>query len=354
MKRILKLIGSRLMRLYSKFDPLAFQKHYAAKTLRTKRQYVNFEQLDGDSAKRVKKLWGRKNPWHSFYYTIGNKSVAHLYYPDDWFYERVDSRLNDWKIAPVIDDKNLYDLFFYDVPHPRVIARLVGGMYEDSNYNIISFEEVIRLCEEEGKVIVKVPYGSSGGHGIKFWSKDTGKSLVEILSSMKTFVIQEIVTQHEALSYLHPNSLNTVRVMTMTDGVEVKALSAIVRMGVGDSKVDNVSSGGIACGVNIDGSLKNYAFDGKGRRYDVHPQGAHFEDIVIPHFGTCIELCKKLAPRVARFSKLISWDFAIDADAQPLLIEANLYGGELDFHQMCNGPIFGDEETTKQMIKRFV
>ena len=37
-----------------------------------------------------------------------------------------------------------------------------------------------------------------------------------------------------------------------------------------------------------------------------------------------------------------------------LLFEANLYGGELDFHQMCNGPIFGDEETTKQMIKRFV
>ena len=297
---------------------------------------------------------GGVNNWHSFYYTIGNKEKAHLYFPDDLFYDKIDRNLNDWKTAPVIDDKNLYDLFFYDVPHPKVIARLVGGIHEDGSYNIITFDDVVKLCEKKGQAIIKVPYGSSGGHGIQFWSMGSGKSLTEILSQVKTFVIQEIVNQHEEMKKLHADSLNTIRVMTMTDGNEVKPLSAIVRMGVGDSKVDNVSSGGIACGINKDGSLKNFAFDGKGRRYDVHPQGAHFEDTVIPNFDTCISLCKKLAPRVARFSKLISWDFAIDAEAQPLLIEANLYGGELDFHQMCNGPIFGDEETTKQMIKRFV
>lgn len=342
------------MRLYSRFDPLAFQKYYAAKTLKAKRRAVSFETMDDATMSHVKSVWGGVNPWHSFYYTIGDKEKTHLYYPDDWFYVRVDSRLNDWKIAPVIDDKNLYDLFFYDAPHPRVIARLVGGVYEDGDYNIITLEEVVKRCENEGKVIVKIPYGSSGGHGIRFWSKESGKSLAEMLSSMKTFVIQEIVIQHEELRKLHPDSLNTIRLMTMTDGSEVKPLSAIVRMGVGGSKVDNVSSGGMACGIYEDGSLKNFAFDGQGRRYDIHPQGAHFEDSVIPNFDMCIALCKKLAPRVARFSKLISWDFAIDAEGQPLLIEANLYGGELDFHQMCNGPIFGDEETTKQMIKRFV
>ena len=297
---------------------------------------------------------GGVSAWHTFYYTIGEKTKTHLYFPDNLFYEWVDRKLNDWKTAPGIDDKNLYDLLFYDTPHPKVIARLLGGVYEDRDYNIITVDDVVNLCEEEGHVIIKVPFGSSGGHGIRFWSKESGQSLKGVLSSMKSFVIQGIVTQHEELRKLHPNSLNTVRVMTITDCDKVKPLSTIVRIGVGDSKVDNVSSGGIACGINMDGSLKNYAFDGQGRRYDIHPQGAHFEDSVIPSLDLCFLMCKRMAPRVARFSKLISWDFAIDAEGQPLLIEANLYGGELDFHQMCNGPIFGDEETTKQMITRFI
>ena len=50
-----------------------------------------------------------------------------------------------------------------------------------------------------------------------------------------------------------------------------------------------------------------------------------------------------------RKSRLISWDLAIDENAQPLLIEGNLTFGELDFHQMCNGPIFGD--LTEEVLK---
>ena len=58
MKRILKSIGSRLMRLYSKFDPLAFQKRYAANTLRVKRQCVGFETMDDETIRKVKIMWG--------------------------------------------------------------------------------------------------------------------------------------------------------------------------------------------------------------------------------------------------------------------------------------------------------
>lgn len=64
-------------------------------------------------------------------------------------------------------------------------------------------------------------------------------------------------------------------------------------------------------------------------------------------------MVKEIAPRFARFAKLVSWDFAVDKNENPLLIEANLYGGELDFHQKCNGPIFGDENTTRAMIELF-
>ena len=73
----------------------------------------------------------------------------------------------------------------------------------------------------------------------------------------------------------------------------------------------------------------------------------------VPSHDKCCAISKRAALRFSRFSKLISWDFAIDLRGRPLLIEANLYGGELDFHQMCNGPLFGDEVTTRAMVERF-
>ena len=41
--------------------------------------------------------------------------------------------------------------------------------------------------------------------------------------------------------------------------------------------------------------------------------------------------------------KLISWDWAVDNEGTPILIEANFCLGELDFHQMNNGPVFGND-----------
>lgn len=43
------------------------------------------------------------------------------------------------------------------------------------------------------------------------------------------------------------------------------------------------------------------------------------------------------------FKKLISWNFSVVEQGEPLLIEANFTGGQLDFHQLCNGPIWGND-----------
>ena len=68
----------------------------------------------------------------------------------------------------------------------------------------------------------------------------------------------------------------------------------------------------------------------------------NFADVVIPNFHECVDLVKQLAPRFVSVSRLISWDIAISEDSHPILIEANLSFGEIDFHQMNNGPIFGE------------
>ena len=140
----------------------------------------------------------------------------------------------------------------------------------------------------------------------------------------------------------------------MTIDEEVKAMSSILRMGVGKSQVDNLSSGGIAMGIDCNGVLKGKAFSGEGKCYERHPDGVDLVGIAVPAYNECLEICKATAPRFARFSRLISWDFSVGIDGKPILIEANLHWGGLDSHQMCNGPIFKDEETTKRMIQKYM
>ena len=39
---------------------------------------------------------------------------------------------------------------------------------------------------------------------------------------------------------------------------------------------------------------------------------------------------------------MISWDFAVDINAEPILIEINLRFQGINGGQLCNGPLFGD------------
>ena len=53
-------------------------------------------------------------------------------------------------------------------------------------------------------------------------------------------------------------------------------------------------------------------------------------------------MIKNIATKVPHF-RLVSWDIAIDSVGQPVFIEMNPAYGELDFHQLNNGPIFGED-----------
>ena len=200
---------------------------------------------------------------------------------------------------------------------------------------------------------IKKAVESYGGKGVTYFnpSQSTVSELRQIIGSLSSdIVIQESVKQCAELSKLNPSSVNTIRFISLLkrDG-EVKIYSTITRMGVGNSKVDNATSGGITCGVVASGQLKPVAYSAHGKKYLEHPT-THvlFEDITIPNFGEIIELIKTLHPQVPHF-RLVSWDIAIDESNSPVLIEANLSDGEIDFHQLNNGPLF--HEDTESILK---
>jgi hypothetical protein len=306
--------------------------------------------LSAQDIEKINRIWHRwlsgdrkRVKWFELYKTICPEYKLEFFIPDDFYYFYVDEFFAKRKECKIIDDKNLYDLLFYDVPQPRTIVRCVDGVLMGADYQAISHEHFISLIKKEKRVIVKKSVDSEGGKGIVFYdiAKDDDSLLYDCMKT-KSFVVQEVINQHSELAKLHPESINTIRIMTFFFEGDVHILSAVVRMGIGGSKVDNASSGGIVCGVKDNGTLKNIAYDTKANRYYVHPSGTHFEDVRIPNYDECITLCKRLAPRFVQFSRLISWDLSINTEGHPILIEANLSYGQVDFHQMCNGPIFGD------------
>lgn len=276
------------------------------------------------------------------YLTGGN---LRYFIPDDFYYCYADIFFTNRHISVRLDNKNLYDLYFYDVKMPFTITRRIDGVFMDKAYRQISLHQAIDACCHHGNVIIKQALNSDGGKGIKF-VEQCGSHPTELeteLMDRDNYVVQSIIKQHPVLAAFNPQSVNTIRIMTLFYRGEAKVLSSVLRMGINGSKVDNASSGGVVCGIKPDGTLRNCAFDSCANRYDRHPQGHSFGGVAIPSFDKCKELALKLCVRFINYTKLISWDFSIDEQGEPLLIEANFTGGQLDFHQLCNGPIWGDD-----------
>lgn len=331
----------------------------------------NLAPISEAQAKEIKDFWSKKLMWHDGllnmkYYDVYNaveqdRSKLKLYIPDSFFYAFIDEYFTNPQRSTALDDKNMYDMYFPNVKRPKTIARKVDDVYLNENYEPISVEDFIKTCKEHKEVIVKSAIGSWGGHGVKFWDaeKDSVETLLNYIytqnaeyfrgsSVYKQYIVQEVFKQHKDLADINSSSVNTIRVMTLFRNGNVKALSSVLRMGVDGSRVDNCSSGGIVCGITEDGHLKEVAYDGAANRFYRHPQGVEFIGRVVPAYAECVAMAEKLAYRFYGASRLISWDFAVAEDGTPTLIEMNISFGELDFHQLCNGPIFGDD--TKDII----
>lgn len=265
--------------------------------------------------------------------------------PDDFYYCYADTFFTNYHTTIKLDNKNFYDLYFSDVKMPETIIRRIDGIFMDKAYRQLSFQQSINACSHKENVIIKQALNSDGGKGIKF-VEHCSSHLAELESELMNrdnYVVQCVIKQHPILAAFNPQSVNTIRIMTLFYKGESKVLSSVLRMGINGSKVDNASSGGIVCGIKPDGTLRDCAFDSCANRYDRHPQGHSFGGVAIPSFDKCKELALKLCVRFINYTKLISWDFSVDEHGEPLLIEANFTGGQLDFHQLCNGPIWGDD-----------
>ena len=138
------------------------------------------------------------------------------YIPDGYYYRIVDPFFSDVAKSKVVDDKNLYDMYFHDAPQPQTIGRKINGVCMDGGYRLISEEALLDKCVERGRVIVKVSVNSEAGKGVHVWDekKNNRDELKSIISREKNIVVQEFIKQHELLASFCDSCVNTLRLIT--------------------------------------------------------------------------------------------------------------------------------------------
>ncbi len=283
-------------------------------------------------------------PVHYFSRGLYKKGSSGIFnYVNNKILYSLNAYFNDLSQEYYLDNKLIFHLYFelWQFPLPRLLAFQNKNMYHFKGKQLFidTFEDFNRFINnlleisDTGAVFMKCARGSYGGKNIfMLREEDTGNDdkihkLFE-LSCKLDFIFEDKLIQHEGMNKINPNSINTLRIDTFwpKDGLP-EIISTNMRMGLGNSYVDNISSGG--CGIGIDkntGQLFEKASTSMsvagGDYYAQHPlSGLVFKGYTIP----CFEEAKQLVLNAARclpFFRLIGWDVAITKDG-PVLIEGN-------------------------------
>lgn len=279
------------------------------------------------------------------YYTEKTGVFCPDYIPDDLHYAYIDPYFNDWKSAKFVDNKCQYPSLFKNVTHAENILWRTNGLWFRDGSAPLGCEEIDSILAQHSEVFVKIATESLAGKGVYFISGEDLSATFwgRVKQIQGDIVVQKPIAQHERLSRINSSSVNTIRSISLLTPKGVVIYSSILRMGIDGSKVDNASSGGITCGIDENGNLKKYAYKMSGQKFLQHPNSkVPFEAYTVPSFDRIKKLIPMLHCQIPYF-RLVSWDFAVREDGEPVLIEANLCYGEIDFHQVNNGPLFGED-----------
>lgn len=298
-------------------------------------------------------LKGVNTDWHRFY-THMNGIFYKEYIPEDLFYSVIIDQLNMSNSHYSLTDKNLLSKFFHEIKQPWTIVKNINGTFCDEDNQLILADKAFEICHRYSTMIVKPTLESGGGKNVVFFSLKDGmtdykemdlKGLLNYFD--KNYIIQEPVEQHEQMSLLNESSVNTIKFYTLLIDTDIEILIAFVRVGIPQSKLDNMNVGGIWCCVDEDGRLIDTGYDKDLTPFNRTGAGTILKGFQVPNYHQMKEVVKNLHRRVPYF-KIISWDLAIDKQGNPVLIEYNVRAPGIDF-QAVTGPIF--KSHTDQLLR---
>lgn len=241
--------------------------------------------------------------------------------------------------------KHVWDKTEFPKYYGELMGREVMGLTDDTkDEDLIAFVE--RASEKGIRKIISKPFAADSGFGIFILPIDdptlrSVKKMFEKFDEVLSKVLEDkphlkgtridnhqlaleyVLENHPDLAKLHPESLNTMRIITLIRNGKPEILGCYPRIGVGDSIVDNINSGGLCTEVDLEtGMVCAPGVDHAGHQYVKHPTtGVTIVGFQIPCWKEVKELVMKAAmitPQV----RYVGWDVAVTPNG-PALIEGN-------------------------------
>ena len=312
----------------------------------------NTKQILGDQKRTILKYGTPNKYYFSYGLDVRSPKEQAEYVHFDFFFKRVIELNLSPKIncCCILRDKILFNIFANGIginTPKNVLYSANGKLYDFETRKELLAEQILQLDNQN--LFCKLVDGECGRGIFKLEIRD-GKVYVEGKEFAATeaykmltngrYLAQSVISQHPQISALHPQSINSLRIVTvksLKDGV-IRVWPSILRIGTGNSIVDNTSQGGLCVGIDFETShLKQWGFFKPqfGRKTDHHPDsGIVFSEFEIPFLKEAQEQAIYFHSMLPGMQS-VGWDIAIGENG-PVFIEGN-DNWEINGPQICNG-----------------
>lgn len=301
-----------------------------------------------------KELLPSVNPhWATLYANLsGMEDVRFV--PEDVFYGVIERCLNNCNTSGVnVEDKCDVNFYIPEQYRPKMILAYVRGVFFDSKMEAISPEEAaLQIQQYRGDVICKPSMGTCGGAGVLLFKNNGNNEKVNkgvllkpdwLAEHFEGAVIQEVVRQEKVVKSFNPGSLNTCRLITFRRpwNGHVDVVAGMLRMGNGDSVIDNVTRGGVCVDVDAQGKLADFGLDYRFAQVHEHPTThRQFQGVSLPYYDDMCRVVCSVAKRIPSFN-LLGFDVVARENGEICIIEIN--ATSISLKPQTRRPLFGDE-----------
>jgi glutathione synthase/RimK-type ligase-like ATP-grasp enzyme len=185
--------------------------------------------------------------------------------------------------------------------------------------------KLTEFVKGHGLTIAK-PTDSDFGRGVMKIERNNDEALRTLLRERtgRTFILEECLDNCYELKQINPSSLNTIRVVTISDKDRCEVFGALLRMGAHGSVIDNTHAGGVYAPINVEtGTIDIEAIDSRNHHYSCHPDsGKTIKGFKIPMWEQIKETCKEATQTIPNIH-FAGWDLCITKEGQVEIIEGN-------------------------------
>lgn len=261
-------------------------------------------------------------------------------------FERLKSREINGDYKFILDNKLVFEEVFGQYTRvPRNFARIVDGEVYGLHGLDIDEGNFVEFVRNAGKTILKWT-DRGGGIGTYLFENRDGTLLIngaeavdeqlhEIRNRKGEALLCEYMEQSDFSASLYPHTTNTIRIVCARKKGEKNSaiIAAIQRIGCQASiPVDNVSYGGMTCGIDLETGSLSHAIAKLGKmenrlkKFDCHPDtGMPISGKVIPGWENLKKEIVELTDRVP-YLNFVAWDILLTQEGY-CIIEGNASSG---------------------------